>query len=188
MAIGQAYYKLWGSADGSDPDYKLTNPANLEIGINNEILAQIGRGSFSKIGIQAPVGTKILLNNKEIMIGRSGVYELEDGIEITTMYILKPTKYVRDTDAEDAAIANGMAEMKRALDIINPKLDALDPDASDYTVQYHAIWDKYRTGTDDQGDYDYDAGWNEYQTGKAGIYKANGVKELHNIIIDYIYG
>ena len=42
-------------------------------------------GSWIKLGIQAPPGSKWEINKKEILIGRTGMYELDDDIVVTSL-------------------------------------------------------------------------------------------------------
>lgn len=44
-----------------------------------------------KIGIQAPVGTKFMLNGQKIRIGATGIYELDYTVNIKELYFLEDT-------------------------------------------------------------------------------------------------
>lgn len=48
--------------------------------INNILGTLINATELVKIGVQADSGTKMCINNEEIMIGRSGIYEIKNGI------------------------------------------------------------------------------------------------------------
>jgi hypothetical protein len=37
--------------------------------------------------------------SKTIMVGRTGIYELDDDIAITNMYFIRPRKYKKDEEA-----------------------------------------------------------------------------------------
>lgn len=68
---------------------------------------------FTRIGIQAPPGTKVVLNKTHsIMIGRTGIFELE--ADISSMYFLKTRQYTEDDDAMIRARRNGARHMKAA--------------------------------------------------------------------------
>jgi hypothetical protein len=41
----------------------------------------------------------VLNTNKVILIGRTGIYELDDDISITSMYFERPRNYTKDEDA-----------------------------------------------------------------------------------------
>lgn len=46
-----------------------------------------------KIGIQAPVGTKMMINGEPVRIGATGIYELDQIVNVKELY------FVEDTDA-----------------------------------------------------------------------------------------
>lgn len=49
-----------------------------------------------KIGIQAPVGTKMVINGEPIRIGATGVYELDQTVNIKEFYFLEATEALVD--------------------------------------------------------------------------------------------
>lgn len=57
--------------------------------ILNNILPQ-GKQNLLKIGYQARPGSLILVNNEPIRIGRSGIYEVNNGTKITSFMITAP--------------------------------------------------------------------------------------------------
>ena len=44
-----------------------------------------------KLGIQAPVGTRVKINNVEVKIGKTGIYELDSIVAIKTLIFLDET-------------------------------------------------------------------------------------------------
>ena len=79
-----------------------TDYENNRIDIYSNVLAQYK--NVKKIGIQAPPGTKFTfavgLDDKQvssdriIMVGRTGIYELNDDIVISSLKFIKPQEYV----------------------------------------------------------------------------------------------
>lgn len=57
--------------------------------ILNNILPQ-GKQNLLKIGYQARPGSLILVNNEPIRVGRSGIYEINNGTKITSFMITAP--------------------------------------------------------------------------------------------------
>lgn len=70
--IGQICYDVQG----------YNNPSNVDL--TKELVPSGSK--IVKLGIQAPTGSVVSLNGNSIKIGRTGIYELADGIEITSMY------------------------------------------------------------------------------------------------------
>lgn len=62
--------------------------------------------SAAKISIQAPPGTEVQLNNKKIIIGRSGLYDFDnDNVPpVTSLVFSQPVRYIRtNVDPEKQA-------------------------------------------------------------------------------------
>lgn len=49
-----------------------------------------------KLGIQAPIGTKFVLNGETIRIGATGIYELDYTVNIKELYFLEDTEALVD--------------------------------------------------------------------------------------------
>ena len=49
-----------------------------------------------KLGIQASVGTKFVLNGETIRIGATGIYELDQTVNINSLYFLTDTEALVD--------------------------------------------------------------------------------------------
>lgn len=49
-----------------------------------------------KLGIQAPVGTKFVINGETIRIGATGIYELDYTVNIKELYFIEETSALVD--------------------------------------------------------------------------------------------
>lgn len=49
-----------------------------------------------KLGIQAPVGTKFVINGETIRIGATGIYELDYTVNIKELYFIADTEALVD--------------------------------------------------------------------------------------------
>lgn len=192
--VGQIYYNVIDNNSGS----------YIKSGedIFTDIVNQIGASQFNKVGIQASPGTQIVMNNaKTIMVGRTGIYELDDDIAITAMYFVRPRKYEKDEEASAEAIEQGVAEMQAAEDARERALEQfyvdnpVIPDRETDPEGYQAYWDAYNNI---QMTYiaAYQEALNLYNSGINGIYvlpnpgdvnAPENYQDLYNVIIDFIY-
>ena len=192
--VGQIYYNVIDNNSGS----------YIKSGedIFTDIVNQIGASQFNKVGIQASPGTQIVMNNaKTIMVGRTGIYELDDDIAITAMYFVRPRKYEKDEEASAEAIEQGVAEMQAAADARERALEQfyvdnpVIPDRETDPEGYQAYWDAYNNI---QMTYiaAYQEALNLYNSGINGIYvlpnpgdvnAPENYQDLYNVIIDFIY-
>lgn len=192
--VGQIYYNVIDNNSGS----------YIKSGedIFTDIVNQIGASQFNKVGIQASPGTQIVMNNaKTIMVGRTGIYELDDDIAITAMYFVRPRKYEKDEEASAEAIEQGVAEMQAAEDAREQALEQfyvdnpVIPDRETDPEGYQAYWDAYNNI---QMTYiaAYQEALNLYNSGINGIYvlpnpgdvnAPENYQDLYNVIIDFIY-
>lgn len=192
--VGQVYYNVIDNNSGS----YVSSGQN----IFSDIIAQVGASQFNKVGVQAPAGTKIVMNeSKTIMVGRTGIYELDDDIAITNMYFIRPRKYEKDEEASQQAIEQGTegmqaADKKRADDLEqfykeNPVMPNPDTDPEGY----RAYWDSYNNI---QTTYieAYQTALSLYNQGVNGIYvlpnpdnidAPENYQDLYNVIIDFFY-
>lgn len=197
--IGQIYYnvidKRTGTCTSSGPD------------IFNDIVQ--GR-TFTKVGIQAQPGTKVIMgtdssgiNNKTIMIGITGIYELDDDIAIKNMKFIKPLKYKLDVDDSNKAMKDGAEAIKNAE---NKRKTALQvaltqwgvngvPPSNPSQSTFTTYWNEF-TRIQTEFLREYNIGLNMYQSGINGIYKLpneedlnhpDNYDDLYNVIIDFIY-
>lgn len=192
--VGQVYYNVIDNNSGS----YVSSGQN----IFSDIIAQVGASQFNKVGVQAPAGTKIVMNeSKTIMVGRTGIYELDDDIAITNMYFIRPRKYEKDEEASQQAIEQGTegmqaADKKRANDLEQfYKENPVMPDPDTDPEGYRAYWDSYNNI---QTTYieAYQAALSLYNQGVNGIYvlpnpdnidAPENYQDLYNVIIDFIY-
>ena len=88
MAIGQACYKVFNSSTNSST---YTNPNDW--GATDDLFGKLsGVTKFTKVGIQAPPGLVVIINDREFIIGRNGIYELDDkDIVITKLCFKQPS-------------------------------------------------------------------------------------------------
>lgn len=49
-----------------------------------------------KIGIQAPIGTKFVINGQTLRIGATGIYELDQIVSIKELYFVEDTTALLD--------------------------------------------------------------------------------------------
>lgn len=192
--VGQVYYNVIDNNSGS----YVSSGQN----IFSDIIAQVGASQFNKVGVQAPAGTKIVMNeSKTIMVGRTGIYELDDDIAITNMYFIRPRKYEKDEEASQQAIEQGTegmqaADKKRADDLEQfYKENPVMPDPDTDPEGYRAYWDSYNNI---QTTYieAYQTALSLYNWGVNGIYvlpnpdnidAPENYQDLYNVIIDFIY-
>lgn len=192
--VGQVYYNVIDNNSGSY--------VSSEQNIFSDIIAQVGASQFNKVGVQAPAGTKIVMNeSKTIMVGRTGIYELDDDIAITNMYFIRPRKYEKDEEASQQAIEQGTegmqaADKKRADDLEQfYKENPVMPDPDTDPEGYRAYWDSYNNI---QTTYieAYQTALSLYNQGVNGIYvlpnpdnidAPENYQDLYNVIIDFIY-
>jgi hypothetical protein len=170
-------------------------------------IGPINDTTIKKLGIQAPSGTKVHLNSggksdeQIIMIGRTGMYELDENISITDIYFERPRNYILDEEATAAQLLLGKKNMRAAEEERENKINLLnegkDPynegqtivkDSEEYWACYIHINDDFQKA--------YDTAKGQYNIGVTGIYKLpnkdnpyaeENYKELYNIIIDFEY-
>ena len=211
-----SYTKTVQDENGKDyqvPDWDAYKAACYPI-INSKksgkksIISVIGAGDDAKIlklGIQAPSGTKVHLNSGSsdgdeqiVMIGRTGMYELDEGIVITDIYFERPRNYVLDKEATEMQLTTGKNGMRTAEEERETNINKLKngetpyeniiKDSKEYWNAYIDINDKFQAA--------YDTAKGQYNIGVTGIYKLpnqnkldaeENFKELYNIIIDFEY-
>ena len=156
-----------------------------------------GFNNVKKIGIQAPPGTKFTFNKATtqdtgewIMVGRTGIYELNDDIVINYLRFQRPQNYIINKELSQQLQATGTGIMKVARDIFLQKINELEktlgqaPDrteaGSEYWTEYNNAHQNYIT--------QYKSGLGIYLKGKAGVYVPDPtIVDLYNIIIDFTY-
>lgn len=201
---GQIYYRVLnentGSYESSFSNDGASNPATETITFFDNL-----SDGYEKIGIQAPPGTKFSINGKKMIMGRSGVYELEStGIQITSLIFYKDAvyQYLEDSTKEIREKAEVLSKVAQAY---YQKYVANKTDLKDY----YDAWQLYYSGDSKIYYYIDDAGLisfsnngtpdNQY-LGQAeaeevylqsiwGVYGDTGTyKDLENIIVDFVQG
>lgn len=176
--IGQIYHNVMDTNSGG--------PLTDDVNIFQDIVKAYGATSFTKVGVQAPPGTQMILNDKTIMVGRTGIYELDEDISITTMRFIQPQVYEKDEAETQIAKEQGEAGMKAAEEARSKALDSLHTRYGD--TRNDAYWEEYNNI---QAIYieAYKAALNKYNQGCNGIYilVKDSYKDLDNVIVDFIY-
>ena len=204
--IGQFYYNV-EQIEGEGSNTRLQTISNITTNqiFNSNIVEVAKAARFTRLGIQAPPGTKVVINRTHnIIIGRTGLYELE--ADITHLYFVRTIKYIKDEDAIKLAKYKGskmMLEAEQASinnmrnlpsDYIFPTSENAWSDRDErYWDQYINYENLYINGSNRNG---YEAGLAQYQKGKNGIYKLPNPDDesadenfvvLRNVVIDYQY-
>ena len=213
MAIGQIVYGLEdyaGSGGILYTDIKTKQPmlssnGNLnKIDIFTDVFSQIGVTGVTKIGIQAPPGTRFQINTTvvnniddessqatptDIMMGRTGVYEIEvPNMNVNSLFFNKIKRYVLDIDKTNYAIDNGMRLMREAKIEFESFLSEFEElfDAAQESDSNNAFWQEYEKRHDEYVKA-YEEGRAVYIQGQAGVYTHSTDSDLKNIIIDFTY-
>lgn len=161
----------------------------------NDLVKLFNASAFLKLGIQAPPGTKVTLNsNKTIMIGRTGVYELDEDIKVTGLQFERPKRYIVDTAATEQSLSEGIDGFEKAEQDRQNALAQLDLDYAGKDKDA-AYWGEYTRIQDAYEELYIDA-QAKYVAGVNGIYvlpnKNNpnadeNYEELYNVIVDFLY-
>lgn len=192
--VGQVYYKVIIPSDGGEP-------ISTGQDIYQDIVKAVGASKFTKLGVQAPPGTKMVFNEpdnpKEIMVGRTGIYELDEDISITSLRFVRPRRFEYKAEESEAIQQAGIKSMleaeharRDALADLNAGGEPTEEDPKDriYWDQYEAIQNTYSQS--------YQPGLIEYHRGINGVYKLpneedinapENYDEIYNVIIDFIY-
>ena len=110
-AIGQIYYRVVDTSSTGDGKHYISSG----IDIYNDIVSASSAKQFTKVGIQAPPGAQVVMNaSKTIMIGRTGIYELDEDIVITSMKFVRPTVYIKDEKESESKKQEGEKIIKEA--------------------------------------------------------------------------
>lgn len=179
--IGQIYYQIFDGVDGY-----ISNITEDIFFSGNIVKAYDNATQFTKIGIQAPPGTQVVMNGKTIMVGRTGIYELTD-IAIKEMHFIRPKEYKRNETKSDEAIINGAKGMQAAEEIKDSNLINIGTLGDNPTVEQSKQYAKTFTDVQSTFDSSYQQALNEYNRGKYGVYDLKGNKPLYNIIVDFLY-
>lgn len=185
-AIGQIYYRVVDTSSIGDGKHYISSG----IDIYNDIVSASSAKQFTKVGIQAPPGAQVVMNaSKTIMIGRTGIYELDEDIVITSMKFVRPTVYIKDEKESESKKQEGEKIIKEAKVALEAAIAALGEEPTDPTSDaYKTYWNGYNEANET-----YIA---VFQKGRAilnqglnGVYKEDKtvIGELDNVIVDFIY-
>lgn len=150
--IGQYIYKVLDTVSGKTITTDNFNPTK-------EVT-----GNFTKLSFQAPTGTNIIINDKTtVIVGRSGYYEVPEGIIVQKFKMEAGMIYT--PSLVDESIYNNLAEKVGELSsaIEKAKSDSSIIDNNDFEIAYQ-----------------------EYQAALEAKPKATTSVPLENIIIDYV--
>lgn len=206
--LSNRVYSMTDSGE-ENPNY---NNQKIEIYTSKKIFQQLGFTdsiTISKLGIQAPPGTKVHLNNgtdtdneKIIMIGRTGVYELDENILIKDIYFEHPKNFILDEEKTASSLAAGIKGFKKAEEERQNSYTLLKSGENPFTgasveIDSTEYWNLY---TQIQNVYleKYNIALGQYNTGINGIYvlpvdengnidEEKAYKDLLNVIVDFLY-
>ena len=185
-AIGQIYYRVVDTSSTGDGKHYISSG----IDIYNDIVSASSAKQFTKVGIQAPPGAQVVMNaSKTIMIGRTGIYELDEDIVITSMKFVRPTVYIKDEKESESKKQEGEKIIKEAKAALEAAIAALGEEPTDPTSDaYKTYWNGYNEANETY--------ITAFQKGRAilnqglnGVYKEDKtvIGELDNVIVDFIY-
>lgn len=185
-AIGQIYYRVVDTSSTGDGKHYISSG----IDIYNDIVNASSAKQFTKVGIQAPPGAQVVMNaSKTIMIGRTGIYELDEDIVITSMKFVRPTVYIKDEKESESKKQEGEKIIKEAKVALEAAIAALGEEPTDPTSDaYKTYWNGYNEANET-----YIAAFQKgnaiLNQGLNGVYKEDKtvIGELDNVIVDFIY-
>ena len=185
-AIGQIYYRVVDTSSTGDGKHYISSG----IDIYNDIVSASSAKQFTKVGIQAPPGAQVVMNaSKTIMIGRTGIYELDEDIVITSMKFVRPTVYIKDEKESESKKQEGEKIIKEAKVALEAAIAALGEEPTDPTSDaYKTYWNGYNKANETYITA-FQKGSAILNQGLNGVYKEDKtvIGELDNVIVDFIY-
>ena len=186
-AIGQIYYNVIDTSSTGDSKHYISSGTD----IYNDIVNASSAKQFTKVGIQAPPGAQVVMNtSKTIMIGRTGIYELDEDIAITNMYFVRPKNYIRDDKETESKKQEGEKIIKDAKVALEAAIAALGAEPSDPNSDaYKTYWEGYNEAHE-RYIAAFQRGSAILNQGQNGVYKLdedNPYGDLENVIVDFIY-
>ena len=185
-AIGQIYYRVVDTSSTGDGKHYISSG----IDIYNDIVSASSAKQFTKVGIQAPPGAQVVMNaSKTIMIGRTGIYELDEDIVITSMKFVRPTVYIKDEKESESKKQEGEKIIKEAKVALEAAIAALGEEPTDPTSDaYKTYWNRYNE-VNETYIAAFQKGSAILNQGLNGVYKEDKtvIGELDNVIVDFIY-
>lgn len=185
-AIGQIYYRIVDTSSTGDGKHYISSG----IDIYNDIVSASSAKQFTKVGIQAPPGAQVVMNaSKTIMIGRTGIYEFDEDIVITSMKFVRPTVYIKDEKESESKKQEGEKIIKEAKAALEAAIAALGEEPTDPTSDaYKTYWNGYNEANETYITA-FQKGSAILNQGLNGVYKEDKtvIGELDNVIVDFIY-
>lgn len=185
MAVGQIVYNLYNFGENDQPitTKDIMNEKNL--------LADFG--DVVKLGIQCEPGERWTIETssgnepKEIMVGRSGVYELDNDIIVSSLKYNPRQGYILNEGDTNKAISEGLLglnaaedERTRSLEEFGINMSGINNLTQDQVNEYNNIQNKFQQA--------YKIAYATYIRGINGIYeKSKEDIKPKNIIIDFVY-
>ena len=127
--------------------------------------------------------------SKTIMIGRTGIYELDEDIVITSMKFVRPTVYIKDEEESESKKQEGEKIIKEAKAALEAAIAALGEEPADPTSDaYKTYWNGYNEANETYITA-FQKGSAILNQGLNGVYKEDKtvIGELDNVIVDFIY-
>jgi hypothetical protein len=127
--------------------------------------------------------------SKTIMIGRTGIYELDEDIVITSMKFVRPTVYIKDEKESESKKQEGEKIIKEAKVALEAAIAALGEEPTDPTSDaYKTYWNGYNEANETYITA-FQKGSAILNQGLNGVYKEDKtvIGELDNVIVDFIY-
>lgn len=149
---------------------------------NQNLVELFNTTGFFKLGIQAPPGTLVILNDsKNIVIGKTGIYELDEDITIFSLKFIPQKIYRKDEEKTLESLNAGLMGMQEAENARNAALvNAANLTEEEYNTQYQIIQETFLSS--------YEESLKLYNLGVNGVYIFEDEYELlHDVIIDFIY-
>lgn len=190
--IGQILYNVDGIENTKPLSNEKTAFEILTTNIMNGGFISQGK-QIIKLSVQGEPGVKLQINgSNEIMIGRTGIYELDERVIVTNLKIIPIRKYKLDEETTNQAKVDALTTFS--------KLNATawqggtTSDDFDSAIKNNTLQDWIKTQQQDIENFHQ--GYIKYLQGKNGIYKPINITEnqtsedayekLNNLIIDYV--
>ena len=195
----QLYYRLEDFR--TEERYQTSLIGGTRLDIYNDIVSQFKKGNFNKLGIQAPPGTKFYINSSTspIMIGRTGIYELDEDINVSSLKFEAPKNYELNESKTQEHLVEGINQTKAAKTFYDNYMDKIaglpgNKDSQGYTAQYWKDYNVIYKGGTLSNNENIETGYSAQMEGAYssmiqginGVYDVKGVKEINNVIIDFL--
>lgn len=105
FAPNSEYNQIIFALQRDSEDYLSTPAREIDLTVNSyqeiyNVLSTIGVDSIKKIGVQGPPGLLMCINGEEIRVGRSGIYEMVEDVDVTFIgFIIKDS--IQTPDKKD---------------------------------------------------------------------------------------